>query len=121
MGAEARIDMSAIGEKAWEDHLTSLADELMAFCSERQGNLGMLRALAQARVIALDLRIVAGLYNTIEPERAQLLLDSAHALLEQGKRAQSGVRFRDGDDDDDTTLPGIPADVFRKYLAAMRR
>jgi hypothetical protein len=126
MRADASIDTRAVGEKAWEVLLTALADELVKFCSDRQGNLSMVRAVAQARIIALDLRIVAGLYGTVEPERVELLLESAHALLEQGKLSESGERERVGlgDEDDermDVTLPGIPAAVFRKYLAVSRR
>jgi hypothetical protein len=126
MRADASIDTRAVGEKAWEVLLTALADELVKFCSDRQGKLSMVRAVAQARIIALDLRIVAGLYGTVEPERVELLLESAHALLEQGKLSESGERERVGlgDEDDermDVTLPGIPAAVFRKYLAVSRR
>jgi hypothetical protein len=126
MRADASIHARPVGEKAWEDLLTALADELVKFCSERQGNLSMVRPVAQARIIALDLRIVAGLYGMVEPERVELLLESAHALLEQGRLSQSGERERVaiGDEDDermDVTLPGIPAAVFRKYLAVSRR
>lgn len=125
MRAQADIDTRRVSAKAWEDLFAALADQLVMFCSERQGDLSMVRAVAQARMIALDLRIVGGLYDAVDAERVHALLESAHALLEQRRSTTRLRRLASLDDTEDdrmdVTLPGIPADVFRKYLATVRR
>ncbi len=146
VGWEANIDVQAAGARTWEDVLGALADELWRYSTERQADLTQLRAVAQARLLALDLRIVAGMHGTVEPDRIDALLESAHTLLSgmvERVATSRVIKVYDPDDEEtlpgkanpffvaslfdenqeemEATLPGVPADVFRRYLATIRR
>lgn len=135
----------------WEESLCALAEELLFWAASREtlGRRGQrvdARDIARARLLARDLRLVAGLHESVDGERATALLEEAHTLLavESGVRAvrvaeldelddevtapgrmlpgQLRSMAEDFDDDEsDATMPGVPADVFLKYLKDVRR
>jgi hypothetical protein len=126
---------------AWEEVLCAYAEELWAWSidAERSSPRDS-RRVKRARELARDLQVASGLYDVVPWERVQLLLDAAHELLESRSLALPlllGPEVEDlewapatnqtarqlaslvGDDEEETTSPGVPAEVFRRYLASL--
>lgn len=129
----------------WEDVLSAFSEELWAWSvvADRTASSDA-RKVKRARELARDLQVASGLFGVVSWERAQLLVDDAHELLESGVESVSGLKdlqpeepggetrplarwpvreiaslVPDDADADEPTLPGVPAEVFRRYLASL--
>ncbi len=92
------------------------------------------RKIARARLLARDVQIVAGLFGAVDNDRATSLLEAAHQLLVEEAwvdleeevtipNRPHPIRLSSLSDDFETTeatMPGVPIEVFRKYLASVR-
>jgi hypothetical protein len=137
MASAGRCDAST-----WEELLSASAEELWAWSLDAERLSGAdLRKIKHARELARDLRIAAGLFDVVPWERVQGLVDAAHALLESGGdvlqapadpeeggagwaprrclTARQLASLVPDDDTDEPTAPGVPPEVFRRYLASL--
>jgi hypothetical protein len=136
--------MASSGEgvdaSTWEEVLTAFSGEVWAWSFVAEGRVPS-RAILRARELARDLQVAAGLFEVVPWARVEVLIDAAHDLLQtsgaeiqglpiiacEGWSAPSSEPTRgtmpalsdEGESEEEATLPGVPPDVFRRYLVSL--
>ena len=92
-----------VSPESWEEIWSEIADELTRWARDRATREGdaTREEQEQAHALSRDMRLVAVLHGTVNPERGTQLLERAHRLL--SRPAPSAVEAED--DEEEATVP----------------